>query len=71
MKKLMVLLVTACLPFLLVWSGFVLTGFSYNPREVFQGDMFWGISVIYWLLWVCLLGMIVEVIDELTPKKRI
>ena len=71
MKKLMILLVTASLPFLLVWAGFILTGFSYNPREVFQDGTFWGISCIYWLLWLSLLGLIVEVIDELTPKKII
>jgi len=64
MKKLFILLTTAALPFLLVWAAFLLTAFSFNPIEIFQNGTFWGISVIYWLLWVCLLGFITEMIDE-------
>lgn len=64
MKKFIVLLATAALPFLLVWMAFILTGFSFNPREIFQAGSFWGISAMYWVLWVCLLGMIVELIDQ-------
>lgn len=60
----MVLLTTAALPFLLVWAAFILTGFSFNPREMFQSGPFWGVSVIYWMLWVCLLGLIVEMVDQ-------
>lgn len=64
-KKLLVILVFGALPFLLVWSGFVLTGFSYNPRDVFQGDIFWGLSVMYWLLWVCTIPLQLESIDDI------
>ena len=64
MKKLLVLLSTAALPFLLVWAGFILTGFSYNPINVFHDGSFWGLSVIYWFLWVCLSPLIIEMIND-------
>lgn len=65
MKKLFILLTTAAIPFLLVWIAFILTGFSFNPIEVFQNGPFWGISTIYWLIWVCMLGPIVETIYDI------
>jgi hypothetical protein len=64
MKKFLILLATLALPFLLVWAGWFLTAFSYHPRLVFQSGSFWGVSVLYWFLWICVLGMIVEIIDE-------
>lgn len=69
MKKLSTIIATAALPFLLVWAAFILTGFSFNPISVFQDGSFWGISVIYWFLWICLVPVIVEVIDESYKKK--
>ncbi len=65
MKKLFILLTTAAIPFLLVWIAFILTGFSFNPTKVFQDVSFWTISVVYWFVWICLLGRIVEVIDDI------
>lgn len=70
MRKLMVLCILAALPFLLVWAAFVLTGFSFNPHNVFDDGAFWGISCIYWLLFVCLLGLIVEIIDEVKQPAK-
>lgn len=64
MKKLSILLATAALPFLLVWAAFLLTAFSFNPVEMFQGGTFWGVSVIYWLLWVCMMPLIVDMVDD-------
>lgn len=64
MKKLLILIATAALPILLVWAGFILTGFSFNPYNVFQEGSFWGVSVLYWFLWVCLMPLIVEMLDE-------
>jgi hypothetical protein len=64
MKKLLILIATAALPILLVWAGFILTGFSFNPYNVFQEGSFWGVSVLYWFFWVCLMPLIVEMIDE-------
>lgn len=64
MKKLKIALITAALPFLLVWAGFILTGFAFSPREVFQSGTFWGISVIYWTLYICLIGCILEEITN-------
>ena len=67
MKKLCILAAFAALPFLLVWAAFVLTGFNFNPRNVFNEEAFWGFSTMYWFLYVCLIGLIVEIIDESVP----
>lgn len=69
MKKLYILIATAALPFLLVWAAFVLTAFNFNPREVFNSGSFWGPSVLYWLLWVCLSPLIIEMVDEQEAKE--
>lgn len=70
MKKLSILLILAALPFLLVWAAFFLTGFSFSPTHIFQDGTFWGLSIMYWILWVCMLGPIVELIDESVDKKN-
>ena len=67
-KKALVLLSVYALPFLLVWMAFVLTGFSFNPREVFQNGTFWGVSVLYWFVTVCLAPLIIELVDDLKIK---
>jgi len=69
MKKFSIIMATAALPFLLVWAAFLLTGFSFNPIHVFQDGTFWGVSVLYWFLWICLVGLIVELVDEEIPNK--
>lgn len=63
MKKTLILLTTAALPFLLVWTAFLLTAFNFNPHNVFSDGNFWGISSIYWLLWICMAPSIVDLID--------
>ena len=50
MKKITYYTVIVLLPFLIVWIAFIMTGFSFNPREVFQRESFWGLSVLYWAL---------------------
>ena len=59
---------TAALPFLLVWAAWILTAFNFNPHNVFNEGAFWGLSSMYWFLWVCLVGLIVELIDESLQK---
>ena len=68
-KTLMIVLIFAALPFLLVWSAFILTGFSFYPREIFQSGAFWGIGVIYWMIYACLLGPVVEALNETFDEK--
>lgn len=71
MKKLYIAILTAILPFILVWAGFILTGFSYKPVEVFQGGAFWGISSMYWLMWVYMIAIILDMIDtDITNNKK-
>lgn len=64
MKKLLIALTFAALPFLLVWMSFILTAFSFNPIETFRDGNFWGVSIIYWFMYVCLIGFIIEMVDE-------
>lgn len=70
MKKLCILSVIAALPFLLVWAGFILTGFNFNPHNVFNDGAFWGLSCMYWFLYVGLIGIIIEVINELEKPAK-
>jgi hypothetical protein len=70
MKKFSILLATAALPFLLVWAAFFLTGFSFTPKDVFQDGTFWGLSMMYWFLWICMVGPIVELIDVSVNNKN-
>ena len=64
MKKLIITLTTAALPFLLVWAAWILTAFNFNPHTVFSDGSFWGASVLYWFLWICICPLIIEMIDE-------
>jgi hypothetical protein len=43
----------ANLPFILIWMFYVATGFAFSPKEdVFNTYTFWGISCIYWFVFV-------------------
>ena len=63
-KKLKIALIFAILPFILVWTAAILTAFSFSPIEIFQHGAFWFISVIYWTLYICLIGAILEDINN-------
>ena len=54
------LFLTFAVPFLFVHIAWIMTLGSFNLREAFANGMFWGIAVMYWLLWVCMLGLLVE-----------
>jgi len=60
MKKLLVAIVLAILPFILVWVAFFLTAFSFNTTEVFQSQMFWLLSIVYWFVFTCMLGPLLD-----------
>ena len=63
-KSIKIALFFAALPFLLVWAAFILTGFSFKPHDVFQSGAFWGSSVIYWLIYICLVGFIFDEVKD-------
>ena len=63
MKNLLIVLTLAALPFLLVWAAFILTAFSFNPIEIFQNGNFWGVSALYWFLYLCLIGFVIEILN--------
>ena len=66
MKKIRikVFVLTMLAPFLAVWIAWVMTALSFDIREVFQSGAFWGISVIYYFLWLCLIGMVIDDLKE-------
>jgi len=64
MKKLLIVLTTAALPFLLVWAAFILTGFSFNPTEVFQNGSFWAPSFLFWFVWILVFPAIIDSVYE-------
>jgi len=70
MKKLSIVLAFAALPFLLVWAAFILTAFNFNPHDVFNEGAFWGLSGMYWFLYICLIPLIVEMVDELEKPAK-
>lgn len=70
MKKGLIIAATAVAPFLLVWIAAIFTAFSFNPIHVFQNGNFWGLSIIYWLLWVCLSPLIIEMVDTTVSSKK-
>jgi hypothetical protein len=62
--KMSVFTVTMLAPFLLVWTAWIMTAFSFDARSVFQEGAFWGISIIYWFIWLCLIGMVIDDLKE-------
>jgi hypothetical protein len=64
MKKIITMIVLAILPFILVWVAYLLTAFSFNVVTAFQSQSFWFLSVVYWLIFTCMIGpMLDEFID--------
>jgi hypothetical protein len=59
-KKLKIALFFAILPFILVWAAGILTAFSFSPREIFQYGGFWFIAGIYWVIYMCMIGVVLE-----------
>jgi hypothetical protein len=62
--KMNVFVVTMLTPFLSVWIAWIMTAFSFDVKAVFQHGAFWGISMIYWFIWLCLIGMVIDGIKE-------
>ena len=69
MRKLLIIITLAITPFLLVWTAFLLTAFSFNAVQVFQGGSFWFISVIYWIMYLCMIGIIIDGVDHSQNNK--
>lgn len=66
MKKIRikVFVLTMLAPFLAVWIAWIMTAFSFEVRDVFQEGAFWGISLIYYFIWLCLIGAVINDIKE-------
>ena len=64
MRKLVIYLSLTTLPFMLIWAGFILTGFNFNPHKVFNTSFFWAFSCMYWFVYISLSPFIIENLDE-------
>jgi hypothetical protein len=63
-RKIVILLFFYLLPFIAVWTGWIATAISFDVQSVFKSDMFWGVSMVYWMTVVCVTPKIVEAINE-------
>ena len=66
MKKIRikVFVLTMLAPFLVVWIAWIMTALSFDVRSVFQEGAFWGISLVYYFIWLCLIGMVIDELKE-------
>ena len=71
MKKIRikVFVLTMLAPFLVIWIAWIMTAFSFDVYDVFQHGAFWGISMIYYFLWICLIGMVMDELKVKEPAK--
>jgi hypothetical protein len=60
MKKVLAFIILAILPFILVWVAYLLTAFSFDAVTVFQSPAFWFMSVIYWFIFICTIGPMLD-----------
>lgn len=51
--NLILTIVFGIMPFLLVWIAFFMTFFAFSSVDVFTSPAFWGMSCIYWFIYVC------------------
>ena len=70
MKKFIIFCSTAAIPFILVWMGFILTAFTFSPQEVFKGELFWSISIVYWFIWGLLIPTTLDIINKSFQKTK-
>jgi hypothetical protein len=66
MKKFWATVGSFLLPFILIWTAFICTAFSFNPHNVFLSGEFWGFSAMYWLIWICVAP---AMINEIYQRK--
>ena len=48
------------IPFVLVWTAWLLTGFSFSPKDVFGDMVFWFLGIMYWLSCLVATGAIID-----------
>ena len=63
---------SAVLPFFLVWAAWILTAFSFDPRETFQSAAFWGLTVCYYVIYLCMAPVMYEMLikDEKCNRSK-
>lgn len=50
-------IIALIIPFIVVWSFWILTAGSFIPTKAFEGTAFWVISVTWWFLVICLASL--------------
>jgi hypothetical protein len=65
MKKYHYVLITVFFPFIVMWTVWLLTAFSFEIREAFTSSVFIGLSVVYYavIIWAPL-HIIIEHYDD-------
>ncbi len=65
-KKIVIVLCVYLLPFILIWIGWIVTAFAFNPREIFQNSTtFWGVSTFYWVIMAMLSPLVIDTVNEI------
>lgn len=49
-EKSIAIILVWLLPFIMVWTAWVMTAMSFSAREIFNGNAFWAFSVVYWFI---------------------
>lgn len=63
-EKIKVALALFSLPFLVVWMSWLLTACTFDYREIFGSGVFWFITGCYWFFYVCMIGPILELVND-------
>jgi uncharacterized membrane protein len=63
-KKLTAALALFIAPFLIIWISWIMTACSFSHAEVFTCGAFWFVTGIYWFMYLCMIGPIVELLNE-------
>lgn len=63
-EKLKVALGLFALPFLVVWMSYLFTAFTLNYHEIFESNVFWYITGIYWVIYLMIIGPILTFVED-------
>lgn len=54
-------------PFILIWATWLLSGCFFSVKSIFEGPMFWVLSVMYWVSSLVAVG---SIMDDNDAKRR-
>jgi hypothetical protein len=71
MKKLLAYITIIFFFHILVWMTYVITGFNFQPSNVFSSSVFMQFTFTYWFICLLFLPSIIDVVDVSFSKKNI